>query len=77
MASHTPSTNGSTVLRSGVFDKIVTHDTLSSTKTIDKTAKVTNRKPLVATVKGEVDEAWVKCMESEERSKLMRTLVRE
>jgi hypothetical protein len=32
MASHTPSTNGSTVLRSGVFDKIVTHDTLSSTK---------------------------------------------
>ena len=39
------------------------------------TAEPTNREASVAQIKGEVDRVWVKCMEAEEKSKLLRTLL--
>ena len=41
------------------------------------TTEAKPKKPMVAKVKSEVNDIWTKCMEAEERSWLLRTLIKE
>ena len=60
----------------GIFPNGLTDSEILTTKT-NNTAEATQRKPEVAQVKSELDKVWTKNMEAEERSKLLRTLIKE